>query len=87
MKKNKKIEFFLKKYFYTVRFFVILLGTLIMFHAYYFYDRPFSVETLINDIGKIRIYLCLLFSFGISLLISYVIGFFNKENIEKIKEL
>lgn len=87
MKTNKKIKFFLKKHFYKVRFFVIMLGTVIMFHAYYFYDRPFTLETLIQDKAKPKMYLCLLFSFGVSFCISYSIGLFNKENIRKMTSM
>ena len=87
MKTNKKVKFFLKKHFYKIRILVILLGTLIMFHAYYFYDRPFTLETLIQDKGKPKMYICFLFSFGISIFISYLIGYFKKENVKKMTSM
>ena len=87
METNKKVKYFLKKHFYKVRFVIIILVTIIMFYAYYFSDRPATLETLIKDSKQPRMYLCLLFSFGTALLIGYIIGAFNKENVKKMTTL
>ena len=80
---NKKIRFFLKKHFYKVRMFTIILGTLIMFYGFYFSDKSFTVETFIENGKNPMMYLCILFAFATSILIHYVIGDFNKENKNK----
>lgn len=55
-----------------------------MFHAFYFADKPVSVKTIIQDRNNPLMYFCLLLSFGCSLFINYIIGYFNKEQIKKI---
>ena len=87
MKTTKKVKCFLKRNFFKIRFIIILLGTTIMFHALYFSDRPFILETLIKDRKEPRMYLCLLLSFGTALLIVYIIGYFNKQNVKKITSM
>ncbi len=84
MKVNKNFKIFFKKYFYKIRIIIILLGTFIMFHAYYFSDKPATLETIIQNKGDKMMYLCIFFSFGISLLMSYSVGLFNKGNIRKM---
>lgn len=55
-----------------------------MFHAFYFSDKQASIETIYQDKNEPMMYLCMCFSFGISILIHYIIGFFNKDMIKNI---
>lgn len=84
MKTNKTTELLLKRNFYKTRIFIILLGTLLMFHAFYFSDKPVTLETIFENINKPEIYLALIFAFICSFSISYTIGIFNKENVKKM---
>lgn len=85
MNTKNKIKLFLKKNFYTFRILLIIAGTLILFRAYYFIDKPLTIDTLVINKKSPEMYICLVFSFCISLLINYVIGGFNKKNVEIMK--
>ena len=58
-----------------------------MFYSLYFSNKPTNIETLIENKNNPMMYLCLLFSFGSSLLIYFMIGGFNKKNVEKMTSM
>lgn len=87
MKTNKKIKFFLKNNFNKFRILIIFIGTLILFRGFYFSDKPLTIDTIILNKNNPTMYICIVFSFFICLLINYIIGGFNKKNVEKMKSM
>jgi hypothetical protein len=82
-----KLKFILKKNFNIIRILLIIIGTLILFRGYYFIDKPVTIDTIIINKKSPEMYICLVFSFCICLLINYIIGGFNKKNVEKMKSM
>lgn len=62
----------------TIRIIYFVLGTFIMFYAYFFTNRKFAIVTIIENKNNPLLYLCILFSFISVILIYYVIGGFKK---------
>lgn len=87
MDKNKKIKFFLKKNFYKFRILIIFIGTLILFRGFYFIDKPVTIDTIILNKNNPTMYICIIFSFITCLMINYIIGGFNKKNVERMKSM
>jgi len=79
-----KIKLFIKRNFYVVRVFLIIIGTLIFWYAFYFADQKISVDCIPFYLTDYRMYLALIFSVFGSFFVSYTVGAFNKENIKRI---
>lgn len=87
MKTKNNIKFFFKKYFFKIRALIIILGTFIMFYFFYFSDKEFSLEIIIQNKNDIKMYVCILIAFGTSFFINFIIGGFNKENVKKMTSM
>jgi Na+/melibiose symporter-like transporter len=69
----------------TMHIVYFTLGTIIMFHAYFFVDKELSLNTLIEHKNDFMMYLCIIFSFLTVLAIYYVIGGFKK-NVSRVEK-
>ncbi|MBP0902584.1 hypothetical protein ACFSKN_06155 [Mariniflexile gromovii] len=58
-----KFRDFVLKHYTFIRVILITIGTLIMFYAFFFSDRPASFNTIKENIDNPMMYVCLLISF------------------------
>ncbi len=79
-----KFKLFIKQNFYTIRILFVVFGVLIFWHSFYFAEQTLSIECIPCYLKDYRMYLALIFSFFTSLLTTYFLGGFNKENIKRI---
>ncbi len=68
---------FILKYSNLVKVLSVTFGTVLMFIAYFFSDRPFRIATVLDNISNPVLYVCLGISFLTSLSIHW--GLIKKE--------
>ncbi len=79
-----KTKFYLKRNFYKIRILLIIVITIIMFYSFYFSDKPASINTIRENKDNPMMYVCIVISLFTSLLMIYIMGGFNKENIKRM---
>ena len=79
------VSLFLKRNVFGIRVILILFGTLMFWHAFYFVEKQLSLDCISCYINDYRMYLALIFSFFTSVLTNNI--FFNKKSIKRITSL
>lgn len=76
-----KFRNYLLNHFFVFKLLFVFLGTLAMFYAYYFSDKPASFTTIKEHLNDPMMYICIIISLGISLGIIHAI--FKKKMFAK----
>ena len=82
-----KFRIFLKKYYFTIQFITIFLTSLWFMSSFYFDDRTFSFKDIPIYLNDFLFYWSVILSIGTPLIICYLLGAFDSENIKRIKSM
>lgn len=78
MKAKNKIIIFYKNNLFLIRLIFSIIGALIFFYAFFFYDKEFSLETIKKHKNDTKMHICIIISLLGGIWISFYTGKIKK---------